>query len=74
MPDYPGFYSNLRKTCLEICDRINRGGWTVVRDPEGRIGPYAYNDRQWVSYDDVEDIRRKTKFVTEMGLGGAMIW
>ena len=58
----------------EICDRVNRGGWTVVRDPEGRIGPYAYNDRQWVSYDDVEDIRRKTKFVKELGLGGAMIW
>jgi chitinase len=58
----------------EICDRINRGGWTVVRDPEGRIGPYAYNDRQWVSYDDVEDIRRKTQFVKDLGIAGAMIW
>lgn len=58
----------------EICDRVNRGGWTVVRDPEGRIGPYAYSGRQWVSYDDVEDIRRKTQFVKELGLGGAMIW
>jgi hypothetical protein len=31
----------------------------VVKDPEGRMGPYAYKDRQWVSYDDVETIRRK---------------
>lgn len=58
----------------EICDRVNNGGWTVVRDPAGKIGPYAYNGRQWVSYDDVEDIRRKTKYVKDMGLGGAMIW
>lgn len=58
----------------EICEKVNQGGWTVVRDPEGRMGPYAYKDRQWVSYDDVEDIRRKTEFVKKMGLGGAMIW
>ncbi len=31
----------------------------MVKDPEGRMGPYAYKDRQWVSYDDVETIRRK---------------
>jgi chitinase len=33
----------------------------VVKDPEGRMGPYAYKDRQWVSYDDVETIRRKER-------------
>lgn len=58
----------------EICEKVNQGGWTVVRDAEGRMGPYAYKDRQWVSYDDVDDIRRKTEFVKSMGLGGAMIW
>jgi chitinase len=58
----------------EICEKINSGGWTVVRDPQGRMGPYAYNGNQWVSYDDVEDIRRKTQYVKKMGLAGAMIW
>ena len=43
----------------QICDYVKRRGWTVVRDPEGRIGPYAYRGNQWVSYDDVDDIRRK---------------
>ena len=28
----------------EICDSINKGGWTVVNDPEERMGPYAYKD------------------------------
>lgn len=58
----------------EICEKVNQNGWTVQRDPEGRIGPYAHRGSQWVSYDDVEEIRRKTQFVKQMKLGGGMIW
>ena len=58
----------------EICHSINQGGWTVVNDPEGRMGPYAYKDRQWVGFDDVATIRRKSEFVRELGLGGGMVW
>ncbi len=36
----------------EICYNVNSNGWTVVRDPEGRMGPYAYKGNQWVSYDE----------------------
>lgn len=55
----------------EICSKAKEG-WKVVRDP--RIGPYAVNGNQWVSYDDVDDISRKTKFIRELNLGGGMIW
>ncbi|XP_055903295.1 probable chitinase 10 [Eupeodes corollae] len=58
----------------EICENVNSGGWTVVRDDEGRIGPYAYRGNQWVSYDDVAEIRRKSQFVKDLGLGGGMVW
>ncbi|KAM7354055.1 chitinase 10 [Cochliomyia hominivorax] len=58
----------------EICEQISSGGWTVIRDPQGRIGPYAYSGNQWVSYDDVNDIRRKSQFVRKMRLGGGMVW
>lgn len=58
----------------EICEKTNRGGWTVIRDAEGRIGPYAYQSNQWVSYDDVADVRRKAKFMKNLNLGGGMIW
>ncbi|GLV44511.1 Chitinase 10 [Carabus blaptoides fortunei] len=58
----------------EICERVKRRGWTVTRDPEGRIGPYAYSGNQWVSYDDIAEIRRKSQLVKDMGLGGGMIW
>lgn len=58
----------------EICDRINKGGWTVERDDEGRIGPFAHRGSQWVSYDDVAEIRRKSNLIKKMNLGGGMVW
>lgn len=58
----------------EICEKTNRDGWTVVRDPQNRIGPYAYKGNQWVSYDDVEIVRKKSQFMRDLNLGGGMIW
>lgn len=58
----------------EICDRVRNRGWTVVQDPEGRMGPYAYKGNQWVSFDDPDMIRKKAQFVRDLGLGGGMIW
>ncbi|XP_055636577.1 probable chitinase 10 [Toxorhynchites rutilus septentrionalis] len=58
----------------EICEKVNQNGWTVERDQKGRIGPYAYRGNQWVSYDDVDEIRRKSRFIKEMNLGGGMVW
>lgn len=58
----------------EICERIQKKGWTVVRDSRGRMGPYAYSGDQWVSFDDTLMIHHKSDYVKAMGLGGAMIW
>lgn len=37
---------------FQICERIRVRGWKVVKDPGGRIGPYATLGDQWVSFDD----------------------
>lgn len=58
----------------EICQKVQRDQWTVVQDPSGAIGPYAYKGNQWVSYDDVPMIRRKSELIKKIGLGGGMIW
>ena len=58
----------------EICQRINSEQWNIVRDTEGRMGPYAYKDRQWVGFDDVDTIRKKSEYIRSMGLGGGMVW
>jgi len=36
-------------------------------------GAYAYNDNQWVSYENVESVRRKAEFIRSQKLGGAMV-
>lgn len=58
----------------EICENTGSQGWTVVRDPKGRIGPYATKGNQWVSYDDVAEVRRKAEFMKDLNLGGGMVW
>ncbi|KAG9509815.1 Acidic mammalian chitinase, partial [Fragariocoptes setiger] len=59
----------------EICEAMKRqpNAWTVVRDPH-YLAPYAYNDRQWVGYDDVQSLTLKTQFAKSQGLGGIMMW
>ncbi|KAB7504487.1 putative chitinase 3 [Armadillidium nasatum] len=65
----PGFLAY-----YEICKSVTRDGWNVVKDPEGRMGPYAYKGNQWVSYDDVATIRKKSQYIRDNGLGGGMVW
>ena len=38
------------------------------------MGPYAFKGNQWVGYDDVEIIRKKSEYIKDMGLGGGMVW
>lgn len=57
----------------EICTSFKREKWTIKVDPN-HMAPYAYNDRQWVGYDDMESIAIKTRFASAMDLGGGMIW
>lgn len=48
--------------------------WTVVQPNPEALGPYAYNENQWVGYDDEDIVRRKSEFVVEQKLGGIMFW
>lgn len=61
----------------EICNNIRTKGWRTYQDPSYLNGPYAFsptNPIQWVGYDDVPFVIRKTKYAMSMGLGGVMIW
>nr|QDA39872.1 chitinase 4 [Phenacoccus solenopsis] len=58
----------------EICDKLRREAYTIVRDVQKRRGPYAYSGNQWVGYDDIDTIKQKMGLVKQYGLGGAMIW
>lgn len=58
----------------EICDRVQNRQWDVVQDERERMGPYAYNGNQWVSYDDANMLRKKSKLIRQLNLGGGMVW
>lgn len=38
------------------------------------MGPFAYKNNQWVSYDDQATLKRKTQLIKSMNLAGGMIW
>ncbi|KAK7084936.1 Endochitinase 1 [Halocaridina rubra] len=54
---------------------INREneGWTIVRD-KNMISPYAYRERQWCGYDDIQSATIKAEYIIKLGLAGAMVW
>lgn len=62
---------------FEICEAVQNDGWQVVEDPNQLNGPYALsptNVVNWVGYDDVAMVTKKSDFVLSRGLGGAMVW
>lgn len=63
-----GFYS-----FYDTCRMVKEVNWTVVSD-EQYMAPYAYKNKQWVSYDDMESIEVKVNFAMDKRLGGVMIW
>jgi len=52
-----------------------RNGFTRYWDDISKA-PFLYNPqtRLWVSYEDEQSIRAKTKYVVDRGLGGIMFW
>ncbi|XP_018048674.1 PREDICTED: acidic mammalian chitinase-like [Atta colombica] len=57
----------------EICEKLNQGGWTIIRGDKEK-SPYAYKGNQWVGYEDKTSIQIKAQYVKDKGLGGLMTW
>lgn len=57
----------------ELCQELNRGGWTVVYDEEQQ-SPFAFKGNEWWGYDNVRSIRVKSQYAVQQGLAGVMIW
>lgn len=45
----------------EICENINKNGWTSTFDNSYQV-PYAYKGNQWVGYDNPASIKLKVSF------------
>ncbi|KAF5293050.1 hypothetical protein FQR65_LT11042 [Abscondita terminalis] len=74
-PGQPGPYSKAKGTLYhyEVLELIRRSGWTREWSNE-QVVPFAYDNDQWVGYDDVESVATKVDFAKNQGLGGLMLW
>ncbi|KAI7690136.1 hypothetical protein SSS_08819 [Sarcoptes scabiei] len=57
----------------DVC-RFLQHPHTITRyDQEAKV-PYAYNDREWISYENAESARAKATWIRENRFGGAMLF
>ncbi|CAG4980791.1 unnamed protein product [Colias eurytheme] len=57
----------------EFCSLLREQEWNIYFDSLAKV-PYAVQNRNWVSYDDVNSLIAKAKYALSMNLAGVMIW
>jgi hypothetical protein len=59
---------------MEIEDVIRRTGKTPVLHVDAAVQVLAFDDDQWVAYDDEETLKIKAEYAQSRCLGGVMAW
>ncbi|XP_034479846.1 acidic mammalian chitinase [Drosophila innubila] len=57
----------------ELCGLMQQDEWTEEWDDEQQV-PYAFKDRQWVGYENVQSLMLKAQYAMVNQLAGIMIW
>ncbi|XP_048487394.1 probable chitinase 2 [Plutella xylostella] len=57
----------------EFCEIQLTQPYTVKFDSQARV-PYAYNGRNWITYDDPNSLTEKVEYALAKDIGGVMIW
>ncbi|KAM7344037.1 chitinase 8 isoform 1-T2 [Cochliomyia hominivorax] len=59
----------------ELCQKFQeeKSLWHMEWESKQMV-PYAYYDKQWITYDDNRSIALKVDYVSKKNLGGVMIW
>ncbi|XP_064594988.1 chitinase-3-like protein 1 [Liolophura sinensis] len=68
----PAEWWNVILNYAEVCSEFLPGS-TIVWDAESQAH-YAYKGKLWLSFDSVDSIRAKTKWLMQNRFGGAMVW
>ncbi|KAI1725553.1 glycosyl hydrolases family 18 domain-containing protein [Ditylenchus destructor] len=56
----------------EYCEMLSKGAKRYF-DKETKV-PYLIYGDQWISYEDMESIKEKMRWIKNEGLGGAFVW
>lgn len=57
----------------ELCGLIQKEDWTQEWETVQQV-PYAFKDRQWVGYENMQSLMLKSQYVMANQLAGIMIW
>lgn len=57
----------------ELCSLIEQEPWSVEWEVMQQV-PFAYKNRDWVGYENVQSMMLKAQYAKENKLGGMMIW
>ncbi|XP_065368948.1 probable chitinase 10 [Calliphora vicina] len=59
----------------ELCEKflMEKSLWHLEWESNQMV-PYAYNDQQWIGYDNKRSVALKVDYVNKENLGGIMIW
>ncbi|XP_059088414.1 mucin-2-like [Tigriopus californicus] len=60
-------------TYQQVCKTLKKGNWTVERE-EDRTGPYAYDSKHWIAFDDANSLKIKTKYALLRNLAGVALF
>ena len=47
-----------RMTYGQVCKSLKKGNWTLERE-EDKTGPYAFNEKNWIAFDDDTSLKIK---------------
>ena len=48
--------------------------WQKRSVPDGSESEYMFKDREWISYDTIDNIRKRAAYVVANNLGGMFVW
>lgn len=69
----------LSKICLfyfinKICLLQTDPDWHKRTVPDGSESEYMFKGREWISYETIDNIRKRAAYVVANNLGGMFVW
>jgi GH18 family chitinase len=61
---------DINKVCLLQTD----SQWHKRSVPDGSESEYMFKDREWITYETLDNIRKRAAYVVANNLGGMFIW
>ncbi len=59
---------------VKVCLLQTDPQWKRNTISDGSESEYMYKDRDWISYDTIENIQKRAAYVVANNLGGLFVW